>query len=120
MKQIPDQRNPPRNLRIRGLEGLAPADLEKELKAGGRFVFFEYSISLVAVSLRRPTDIYFLRHGQYAWVRGLPYTVLSFLLGWWGLPWGFIYTPLAIFTNLTGGRDVTAEVRVLLSQPKAE
>ena len=35
-------------------------------------------------------------------------------LGWWGVPWGIIYTPLTIFTNLFGGQDVTDEVWVLL------
>jgi hypothetical protein len=36
---------------------------------------------------------------------------LSLLFGWWGLPWGLIYTPLTLWTNLSGGRDVTAELR---------
>lgn len=30
-------------------------------------------------------------------------TTISWLLGWWGFPWGFIYTPLALITNLAGG-----------------
>jgi hypothetical protein len=30
-------------------------------------------------------------------------------LGWWGVPWGLIYTPLTLWTNLSGGRAVTAE-----------
>jgi hypothetical protein len=104
-------------MRIHGIDQLTPAELEHELAAGGRFVFFEYCISFVALTLRRPTDIYFLRADQYGWPRGLPYTVLSLLLGWWGIPWGLIYTPLTLFTNLSGGRDVTAEVRALLSLP---
>jgi hypothetical protein len=104
-------------MHIRGLEHLTTAELEREVAAGGRFVFFEYCISLVAVTLRRPTDIYFLRSGQYAWLRALPYLAISLFLGWWGLPWGFIYTPLALFTNLTGGRDVTAQVMASLKAP---
>jgi hypothetical protein len=78
----------------------------------GRWVQYEYCISLVAVTLRRTSRPIFLRPGQRAWVRGLPYVAISLLLGWWGLPWGIIYTPLTIFTNLTGGCDITAQVRL--------
>ncbi len=97
-------------MRIRGLEGLTPAELERELATGGRFVVFEYCISLIFVTLRRPTDVVFLRHDQYAFPRALPATGVSFLLGWWGIPWGLVYTPLVLFTNLSGGRDVTPQV----------
>jgi hypothetical protein len=103
-------------MRIRGLDRLTAADLENELALGGRFVFFEFCISFLIVTLRRPTDVYFLRAGDHGLIRGLPYTVLSALLGWWGLPWGIIYTPLTLLTNLSGGRDVTAAVRDFLQQ----
>jgi hypothetical protein len=103
-------------VRVRGTRGLTWAQVEEGLKAGGRFVVFEYCISFVVVTLRRPTDVYFLRPGQWGFVRGLPYTLLSLLLGWWGVPWGFIYTPLAVFTNLSGGCDVTAAVLARLNE----
>jgi hypothetical protein len=97
-------------MRIHGIDQLSLADLEEELLAGGRFVFFEYCISLIVVSLRRPSGIYFLRGHQNGLLRGLPFTLISLLLGWWGLPWGVIYTPLTLLTNLSGGQDVTEEV----------
>jgi hypothetical protein len=34
--------------------------------------------------------------------------MVSLLLGWWGVPWGLIYTPLTLWSNLSGGREVTA------------
>jgi len=74
-------------------------------------VRFEYCISLVAVTIRRPSRPVFVRHPGWAWVRGLPYTAVSLAFGWWGLPWGVVYTPVTIFTNLTGGCDITAQVR---------
>ena len=106
----------PSELRIRGIDGLGPADLETQIRAGGRFVFYEYCISLVVVSLRRPTYIYFLRPGQYGVVRGLPFVLVSLLLGWWGIPWGLIYTPLTLITNLSGGCDVTEQVSNYLNE----
>ena len=36
------------------------------------------------------------------------YTLVSLVFGWWGFPFGLIYTPMALITNLSGGRDVTA------------
>ena len=38
---------------------------------------------------------------------------MSALLGWWGFPWGFIYTPAVLVTNLKGGRDVTSKKIIL-------
>jgi len=76
---------------------------------GTRLVFFEYVISPVFLTLRRPSRLYALPAGSRGLLRGLPYTLASLLLGWWGVPWGLVYTPLALWTNLTGGREVTAE-----------
>jgi hypothetical protein len=43
---------------------------------------------------------------------GLPYSFGTLLLGWWGIPWGPIYTVQAIFRNFRGGvvryREITA------------
>src|SRR5438445_73428 len=105
-------------MRIYGIKELSKAELEAHLAAGGRFAFFEYCISLVVVTLRRRSGAYFLRSGTRGLLRGLPYTVLSLLLGWWGVPWGLIYTPLAVLTNLSGGCDITAEVRAQLERSR--
>ena len=103
-------------MRIRGIDGWSSERLEEELAAGGRFVFYEYCVSLIVFSMRRPSEAIYLRPGEKGLVRGLPYTLLSLLLGWWGLPWGFIYTPLAIITNFAGGCDITAQVRKQMKQ----
>jgi hypothetical protein len=107
-------------MRIRGAEYLTSAELTAELAAGGRLVFFEYCISVLVLTLRCPTDVYLLRAGQSALWRGLPYTVLSLLFGWWGVPMGILYTPLTLITNLSGGCDVTDEVAALLRAQDSE
>jgi len=76
-----------------------------------REVFYEYCVSLLFVTLRRPSRLYRVRPGLPAVLTGLPYTLLTLLLGWWGIPWGLIYTPLVLATNLAGGRVVTPEER---------
>ncbi|HEV3146574.1 MAG TPA: hypothetical protein VGZ47_21985 [Gemmataceae bacterium] len=101
-------------LRIAGTDGRSYAQIDALLEAGWRFVFFEYCISCLAFTLRRPTDIVLVPPHEWRWVRGLPYTAMSLFLGWWGLPWGFIYTPIVLFTNMTGGCDVTAQTRAWL------
>jgi hypothetical protein len=103
-------------MRIVGIDKRTLVELEHDLAAGGRFVLYESCISLIVITLRRPSPVRFLRPGELGIVRGLPYTVISLLLGWWGLPWGVIYTPLALLTNLSGGRDVTAAVWPWLQQ----
>ena len=88
-----------------------PKEAAKAVAAGGRLVVYEYCISLVFITLRRPTKVTILRLGEKGIVRGLPYSLVSLVLGWWGLPWGVIYTPLTILTNLRGGFDVTSQFR---------
>ena len=73
----------------------------------GRSVYYEYCISLVFLTLRRPSRLYHLRAGESGVWRGLPYAALSLLLGWWGVPWGLVYTPLTLWTDLTGGVEVS-------------
>jgi hypothetical protein len=101
-------------MKIRGIEKLTWREIDAKLAAGYRFVHYEYCISLVLLTIRRPSSIFLLKPGEKGVVHGLPYVLLSLLLGWWGLPWGVIYTPAAIFLNLGGGHDVTTKVRLFL------
>lgn len=75
-----------------------------------RFVVFQYCISVVLLTFKRPSSIYFIRHGESPVQKGLPFTLCSLVLGWWGFPWGPIWTIGTVFRNLQGGLDVTAEV----------
>jgi hypothetical protein len=101
-------------MQIHGIAGLTPDAMKRELERGGRFVVFEYCISVIIATARRSTDPYFLRAGELGLARGLPFSLLSFVVGWWGIPWGLVYTPLVLVTNFSGGRDVTGEIIPLL------
>jgi hypothetical protein len=107
-------------MRIHGIDDWTLEEVDAELAAGGRFVFYEYCISLIAFTLRRNSDVFLIRADELGLVRGLRFAVISLLLGWWGIPWGIIYTPLTLITNLSGGRDVTPEVRAWLQRSLAE
>ena len=82
----------------------ASADDPAAPPSGERTVVFEFCISCVVLTLWRTSHVHVLRPGQWAWPRGLPYTLLTLMLGWWGVPWGLIGSARALWTNLTGGR----------------
>lgn len=105
--------------KINGMEGMTGPQLKAELQNGGKFVVFQYCISIIVLTFRRSSDIYFVRGGESAVGKGLVYTLLSLVLGWWGIPWGPIYTIGAFITNFGGGKDVTAQVLASLSQAGA-
>lgn len=97
--------------KIVGLEGIqSGGQLQQEIQQGGKFVMYQYCISLLIITFKRPSNIYFIRQEESAVVKGLPFTLLSLLLGWWGIPWGPIYTIQSIWVNFKGGKDVTNEV----------
>ena len=97
--------------KIVGLEDIkSGGHLQQELQQGGKFVMYQYCISLLIITFKRSSNIYFISHSDNAVVKGLPFTLLSLVLGWWGIPWGPIYTIQSIWVNFNGGKDVTNEV----------
>ena len=97
-------------MKIKNITGLTAADLEKEISDGGRFVYFAYTISLLFVTFRDVSGVYLIRSGEGTAGKSLLFTLVTFLVGWWGIPWGPKFTMQAIRINLKGGKDVTNEV----------
>jgi hypothetical protein len=97
--------------KIVGMEDIkSGGELGQELQQGGKFVIYQYCISILILTFRRSSNVHFIRHEENAVIEGLPFTLLSLVLGWWGIPWGPIYTVQSIWVNFKGGRDVTKEV----------
>jgi len=90
------------HMKIKNIDGLSAADLQDEVNKGGRFVYFPFTISLIVVNLMRKEKGLILK--------AIPFTLISLLLGWWGIPFGPKYTLESIRTNMTGGKNVTDEV----------
>ena len=101
-------------MQIKNIEGLTLEELNTEINNGGKFVLFQYTVSLLIVTFKRPTDVYFIRANEKSSAKGLPYTLLSAALGWWGIPWGPIYTVQSLTSNIKGGKDVTQQVMASL------
>ncbi len=93
---------------IRGAEGMSPQQLAAEIQAGARIVVFQYCISVVVLTFKRSSDPVLVRRGESAFAKSLPWTFVSLVFGWWGIPFGLIYTPWALIVNMGGGKDVTA------------
>ena len=103
---------------IIGIEGMSAKDIDIQLQGGAKFVMYMYCVSVVVMSFKRYSDIYFIMPGEKAIKHGTQFTLISVFLGWWGIPWGPIWTITALSTNLKGGKDVTAQVAAQL-KPQA-
>ena len=97
-------------MKIIGIEGMTTQQIQEEINNGAKFVYYRYCISVIVMTFRRSTDIYFIRPGQHGAVKGMGWTALTMLLGWWGIPWGPIYSVSSLATNLQGGKDVTGQI----------
>ncbi len=97
-------------MQVIGVAGLTEDDLALEVENGGRFVMYRYCVSVVVMTFHRNSSIYFVRGGQSGAGNALKYSAVSCVLGWWGLPWGPIFTLASLFTNIRGGIDVTSTV----------
>ncbi|AIQ58360.1 hypothetical protein [Paenibacillus borealis] len=104
---------------IKGIEGMDSGSIESQIQQGGKFVIYTYCFSVILMTFRRSSNIYFIRADENAVSKGLKFTLLSAVVGWWGIPWGPIYTIGALITNLRGGKDVTAEVMASISEQSA-
>ena len=97
-------------MRIKNIAGLSAKDLQQESELGARFIYFTFTISLIVITLKRTSGVYLIRTNENVVIKGIPYTLLSFFFGWWGIPFGPKFTMESIRTNLKGGKDVTDEV----------
>lgn len=97
-------------MKINGLENISPQQLSQEVRRGGKFVVFEYFISLLIITFKQPSGVYYVRPGEGTFGKSVGFTIITLFLGWWGFPWGPIYSVTSLVNNLGGGKDVTWEV----------
>lgn len=104
-------------MKIVGMDGLQPQQIAEELQRGAKFVVYQYCISIVVMTFKRRSNVHYIRPGESRIGKGMGYTVLSLVAGWWGIPWGPIYTIGSLVTNFGGGQDVTAEIAAGMFPP---
>lgn len=97
-------------MRIKGINDMTLPDVEAAVGKGAKFVYFEFCISLLIITFRRSSTIYFIKTSKERWLLTAYYDLVTFALGWWGLPWGLVYTPMALFRNTLGGHNLTPQI----------
>ncbi|MGF1484876.1 MAG: hypothetical protein ACFBZ8_10990 [Opitutales bacterium] len=96
-------------MRVRGIAGRDSIWLNRELRRGGRFVVFDYTVSALLITWRRNSNIIFVRAGRHAWLSLLGCSLLTALCGWFG-PGGITESLDCLRHNFAGGQDVTADL----------
>lgn len=102
---------------LAGTRPLFSEEVRTRVAAGARLVRFEFCFSLLLFTIRRQSAIYLTESWQERYLRGLGYSILALLLGPWGVPWGLVWTPWAVWVNLTGGVDETDAFLAELNDP---
>lgn len=95
---------------IKGVQNMTLQQIQSEVNSGAKFILFQFCISIGIMTFRRSSAVYLIREEESVFQKGLKYTLTTFFLGWWGIPWGFIYTPAVLYSNLSGGKNVTEAV----------
>lgn len=101
---------------IQGLGNMSPDQLRFELQRGAKLVRYQYCVSLLVITFRRSSEVYYIPAGESAVAKGLPWTLLTLVAGWWGIPWGPIFSVQSLVTNLKGGKDLTADISAAMSR----
>jgi len=105
---------------IKNIQGLSGQQIRDLVAQGGKFVMYKYCISIIVMTFNRPTNVYFIPPQKSGVAPGVGFLFVSLFLGWWGLPWGPIYTIGNIANVLKGGKDVTGEILAQINQNDPE
>lgn len=92
-------------------------ELEQRVLEGGRFVVFQYCFSVFIMTFKRSSSVTFLKRDQDGFSGALTHSLISLCVGWWGIPWGPIWTISTVYRNACGGLDVTDTVLLQLVGP---
>lgn len=75
---------------------------EKEMDINMEIVQFETCMSFLFISSRMSSRFYIKGYHNTKLI-GSIYSLIAIIFGWWGLPWGPIYTIKSIVKNTKGG-----------------
>jgi len=109
-----------KELDVKGIENLSSEEIISEIKAGATFRIFTYCTSFIVVTYQKKSPIYFIKKDESTFSKGSEYFFISLILGWWGFPWGPIYTISSIFNILSGGENITPKIKKLLKEAEIE
>jgi hypothetical protein len=100
--------------------------------AGNRFVTIPYVFSMLVLTFRRNMGgVHTVRTGHWPIGQMVQAAIVTSWFGWWGFPFGIIYSILSCYYLFRGGRDATKEIlektvgreeanRILRAAPKPQ
>ena len=110
----PSHRRPPSQAVQSSVPSGADVPLTDEVLAdiqnGGRYRTAMFCVSILILSFRRSMGVRYVPAGQSNAGSALIASIITSLFGWWGIPWGPIYSIGSLIANFNGGKDVTLDV----------
>lgn len=92
-------------------QDLSLDELQKIIDNGGEFVVYQYCISVFfAVTLIRFSPAFLITSDNKEINYKKKYNLISWLLGWWAIPYGPTYTISSFSINRKGGMRVTEDI----------
>ncbi|MCM1179500.1 MAG: hypothetical protein NC347_04530 [Clostridium sp.] len=92
-----------------------------EINPETKLVRYTYVISLIVITYRRQTAYYFLEaEAKEAAMAKLLCCLCNLTVGWWGFPWGPIWTVKETFCNLINSNSAKWGQFLKTSSPEAE
>jgi hypothetical protein len=107
-------------MQIKNIDGLSVSQIRNMVQQGGKFVVFPYTVSCILMTLKRSSDIYFIKANENTFKYSYGFVFLNLIVGWWGIPWGPIYTIGSAYHHVVGGKDLTQAVLSHLIQHDPE
>ncbi|WP_017496976.1 hypothetical protein [Flavobacterium sp. WG21] len=107
-------------MQIKNIDGLSVSQIRNMVQQGGKFVVFPYTVSFILMTLKRSSDIYFIKANENTFKYSYGFVFLNLIVGWWGIPWGPIYTIGSAYHHAVGGKDLTQAVLSHLIQHDPE
>lgn len=95
---------------LKQTKGFTLNEILSQIEDGARFITYGYCISILALTFRPVSIPYFIKKGEKRNKYQLKYNILTLLFGWWGIPWGPIYSVDMMIINKKGGVDVSESV----------
>lgn len=80
------------NLHVKNFGSQNFKDYQREVNNGGKFVRFSYTLSFIVYTTQLSSPIYLVKGHQSPVLKGIWYTLLTLIVGWWFFPTGPLLT----------------------------
>ena len=85
-----------------------PGSLVEAVLAGHRYYAVPFVFSLAVITFRRTMGgVHEVSDGKWPVLPIAGATLITSVVGWWGFPWGIVYSIAALIRLWNGGKDLT-------------